>query len=79
MFDTYMEGVSMKIICDTTFLDGADRFETGDTRTVADTRGVYFIANGWAHEAGGEPVAVASAEVTLNVQNATIGQEVSNG
>ena len=71
----------MKIICDTTFLDGADRFETGDTRTVADNRGAYFIANGWAHEVGGEPVAVAvaSAEVTLTVQNATIGQEVTNG
>ena len=69
----------MKIICDTTFLDGADRFEAGDTRTVADTRGAYFVANGWAHEAGADPVALASADVTLTVQNATLGQEVTNG
>ena len=42
----------MKIICDTTFLDGRDRFEKDDQRTVDDERGAYFIANGWAHEAG---------------------------
>lgn len=75
-----MEGVSMKIICDTTFLDGKDRFENGDQRTVDDVRGAYFIANGWAHQVGSEPApATPSGDVTLNVQSAVIGTEVRNG
>ena len=69
----------MKIICDTTFLDGPDRFEAGDVRTVDDGRGAYFVKNGWAHEAGSEPAAIASGAVTLDVQNGTLGQEVRNG
>ena len=64
----------MKIICDTTFLDGKDRFENGDQRTVDDVRGAYFI------EAGSEPVApVPSGDVTIDVQSAVIGTEVRNG
>ena len=39
----------MKIICDTTFLDGRDRFEKDETRVVDDKRGKYFIKKGWAH------------------------------
>lgn len=69
----------MKIICDTTFLDGVERFEQGDIRTVDPKRGAYFVANGWAHAVGGEPAAPASGDVTLAVQNATLGQEVRHG
>lgn len=69
----------MKITCTTTFLDGPERFEAGDTRTVSDERGAYFIKNGWAHAAGSEPAAAASGDVTLAVHNATLGQEVRHG
>lgn len=69
----------MKIICDTTFLDGVDRFEAGDARTVDDQRGAYFVRNGWAHQAGTEPTAAAVADVTLAVQNATLSQGVRHG
>lgn len=69
----------MKITCTTTFLDGPDRFEKGDQRTVDDERGAYFIKHGWAHVAGSAPGEAASGDVTLDVQNAVIGQEVRNG
>ena len=69
----------MKIVCDTTFLHDRDRFEKGDQRTVDDSLGAYFIKNGWAHAVGDEPAAPASGDVTLAVQNATLGQEVRNG
>lgn len=69
----------MKITCTTTFLDGRDRFEKGDTRTVDDERGAHFVKQGWAHEVGDEPAAPASGDVTLAVQNATLGQEVRHG
>lgn len=68
----------MKITCLTTFLDGPDRFEKDDVRSVDDTRAAYFIANGWA-VAGGEPVAPADGAVTLAVQDATMGQEANHG
>ena len=74
-----MEGVSMKIICDTTFLDDKDRFENGDQRTVDDVRGAYFIANEWAHEVGSAPSASPAGDVTLDVQSAVIGTEARNG
>ncbi len=69
----------MKITCTTTFLDGGDRFEVGDVRTVDDTRGAYFVKQAWAHASGDEAAVPHAGDVTLTVQNATIGQEVSNG
>ncbi len=69
----------MKIICDTTFLDGRDRFEKDDQRTVDDERGAYFIANGWAHEAGAEPSAAQAGDVTLDIRNTGSSQEASHG
>lgn len=70
----------MKINCLTTFLDGRDRFEKDDQRTVSDERGAYFIANGWAAEVGGVGPSVTSpSEVLLDVQNSVIGQETQNG
>ncbi len=71
----------MRIVCDTTFLDGRDRFEAGETRVVADDRGAYFIAQKWAHEQGAQPAAAADASspVTLTVANAAHGQETNHG
>ncbi len=69
----------MKIICTTTFLDGPERFESGDVRTVDDARGAYFAANGWASPVGAEPIEPASGDVTLAVQSAVHIQGVSHG
>ncbi len=70
----------MKITCLTTFLDGTDRFEKDDTRTVSDERAAYFISHGWAAEMGAQPAAApADGEVTLDVQNASMGQGAVHG
>lgn len=66
----------MRIECTTTFLHGAERFESGDTRTVPDDLGAYFVAQGWAK---GEGAVAVPAEVSLDVQNSTIGVGDSNG
>lgn len=65
----------MRIEALTTFLDGKDRFEIGDIRTVEDERGAMFVANGWAKDlaggvATGEPVASA---VSLDIHSSTLG------
>lgn len=72
----------MKIECTTTFLDGADRFEAGDIRTVDDERGARLVANGWAADLAGRVAtgAVADGAVTdLAIQNVTVAQEASHG
>ncbi len=70
----------MKIICDTTFLDGRDRFEAGETRVVSDERGAYFVAQKWAHEEGASAVEPGAAmPATLTVDNAAHGQEARHG
>lgn len=70
----------MQIICDTTFLDGRDRFEQGEKRTVQPTdtetseqRAARFIGNGWAHEVGAEPAATNDATTVTDIaaHNAT--------
>lgn len=65
-----------------TFLDGRDRYEKGDSRTVSDADGKRFIKNGWAVESGA-PVFEASADdvpaPTLEVQNLVHPQGVSHG
>lgn len=43
----------MKIECLITFLDGKDRFETGDVRTVEDDRGARLVTLGWAKDLEG--------------------------
>lgn len=53
----------MKIEALTTFLDGKDRFEQGDIRTVDDARGANFVGNGWAKDLSGE---VATGEAGGN-------------
>ena len=69
----------MRIHCLTTFLDGTDRFEKDDHRTVDDERGARFVANGWAVAEGGEAVAPASGDTSLDIQNVTQGQEAAHG
>jgi hypothetical protein len=62
----------MKIKCLTVFLDGADRFEQDDVRTVSDERGAYFVEQGWAEntDPNAEPVqATESVEVSLDVKS----------
>ena len=70
----------MKIECLTIFIDGTDRFETGDVRTVSDERGARFVANGWAKDTEGRvATGEASASVDLNINSSTIGTGDSNG
>lgn len=70
----------MKLEATTTFLDGVDRFEAGDIRTVDDARGARLIGCGWAREAGSDAAPVAaSGAVTLDTHNAVMGMGDSNG
>lgn len=70
----------MKIEVTTTFLDGADRFEAGDQRTVPDERGAVFVKNGWAKDlAGNVASGQADGAVDLNIHNSVIGQEAKHG
>lgn len=72
----------MKIKATTLFLDGADRFEAGDERTVPDERGAYFVANGWAEDVAGRVAtgeAEAAATTDLNINNSGLGLGDSNG
>lgn len=70
----------MKIVCITTFLDGPDRFEMGDVRTVDEDRAARFIAAGWAHADGTPVPAAAAAQPTaLDIHSATHAQGVAHG
>lgn len=70
----------MKIKATTTFLDGTDRFEKDDERTVSDERGAYFVANGWAEDVAGRVATVEAAATTdLNINNSGLGLGDSNG
>lgn len=72
----------MKIICLTTFLDGRDRFESGDVRQVDDDRAQRFIAAGWAADAAADGVQVPDAGTTstdLDVHNVMQTSQVTHG
>lgn len=73
----------MKIKCLSTFLDGADRFEQDDTRTVADERGAYFIEQGWAEDINPDAPAAAPmaspGSVGLIIDSSTVGLGDTNG
>lgn len=71
----------MRIQCLTTFLDGADRFEQGDVRTVPDERGAYFVAQGWASDLSGEVVTgpITTGPTDLAVDSSTVTMGDSNG
>ena len=63
----------MRIECKTTFLDGAERFEAGDIRTVDDARGHRFLAHGWAAEVGQQAAPQSAGPVSLDIHNAAHG------
>lgn len=71
----------MKIECLTTFLDGTDRFESGDVRTIDDPRAVRFIANGWASDPTGTVTSDNAAQLMtdLAIDNSTLNAGDSNG
>ena len=71
----------MKIECLTTFLDGKDRYESGDVRTVEDDKGAQFVANGWAKDVAGRVAtgSESSGVVNLAVDSSVIGLGDSNG
>jgi len=71
----------MKIECLMTFLDGKDRFEEGDVRTVEDEKGAQFVANGWAKDVAGRVATgnATSGETNLAVDSSVIGLGDSNG
>lgn len=71
----------MKIEALTTFLDGRERFEKGDIRTVPDADGARFVAAGWAKDlsggvATGEP---ATGSAALDIQSSVIGLGDNHG
>jgi len=65
----------MKIQALTTFLDGRDRFEAGDIRTVPDADGARFCANGWAADVTGQTATGTAAAGTadLNIHTSKLG------
>ncbi len=65
----------MKIEALSTFLDGRDRFEAGDIRTVPDADGARFCAAGWAKDISGTTATgdSASGSTDLAVDNSTLG------
>lgn len=67
------------IVCTTTFLDGRDRFEAGETRVVEDERADNFIAQGWASSPGAAPVVAPTGPAALDVHSSVIGQEARHG
>lgn len=69
----------MRIHCLTTFLDGSDRFEKDDTRTVDDERGARFVANGWAKTEDGAAVTPADGDTALSIDNSNTALEDNHG
>ena len=70
----------MRLEALTTFIDGTDRFEMGDIRTVDDERGTRLVSNGWAKDLGGDVAtgnAGSNADLTINSANHSSGD--SNG
>jgi hypothetical protein len=69
----------MRIECKTTFLDGAERFEAGDIRTVDDARAQLFLAHGWASEVG-KPAAPQNTDpANLAINKARMGHGAKHG
>jgi len=71
----------MRIKALTTFLDGADRFEKDDERTVDDARGARLVGNGWAADLAGQVMTGDSpvGATDLAIDNSVIGQEARHG
>ena len=71
----------MKIKCLTTFLDGTERFETDDIRTVPDGRGAYFVGAGWAEDISGQtaPGAATDDVTDLSINSSTFSTGDNHG
>ncbi len=70
----------MRIHVLSTFLDGRDRFEEGDIRTVDNDRATVFIGQGWARADNGEVATVEpTGETTLDIQKSFLTTGDSNG
>lgn len=70
----------MKIKCLTTFIDGKERFEEDDVRTVDDDRGARFVAHGWAEDVAGRVATGQAPNVeNLEINSSTIDTGDSNG
>ncbi len=69
------------IQCTTTFLDGRERFEAGETRVVDAERAERFIAAGWATAAGAPDATASSPQqpASLEIHNSVIGQVARHG
>lgn len=50
-----------------TFIDGRDRYEKGEVRSVSDENGRYFCACGWVRDISGE-VPTADRQKTTDVR-----------
>ena len=70
----------MKIEALTLFLDGTDRFEAGDVRTVDDERGARLVGNGWAKDlSGGVATGETPSNTDLTINPANHASGDSNG
>lgn len=71
----------MKIKVLNTFLDGRDRFEKDDVRTVSDEDGARFVGNGWAEDVSGAVVTgeAAGDAGDLNINPVNHAQEATHG
>lgn len=65
----------MKIKVLNTFLDGRDRFEADDVRTVPDEDGARFCAAGWATDISGqiETGTLTAGSADLVIDKSTLG------
>jgi hypothetical protein len=59
----------MKIKALTTFLDGTDRYEIGDIRSIGDEKANYFVSQGWAIDQNGLAEEPFEGDVALAVKN----------
>lgn len=75
-----------KITCTTTFLDGRDRFEAGESlatesgcgcRVITQEQATRFVAAGWA-SASGEDVAGGAAAADLDIHSGQHGHKAVN-
>ena len=70
-----------RIHCNTTFLDGVDRFEAGDVRSLDAERAARLIASGWASPADA-PTSSAPADQSaadLTIKSAKHAQGAKHG
>lgn len=71
----------MRIKALTTFLDGRNRFEKDDLRTVSDEDGARYVANGWAEDEAGRVATgeAATGETDLAIDKSVIGLGDNHG